>query len=151
MSTKYRYQRPVITKKNKMSNGKTEDKLEDRLEKMAENSAIKLLSRVMLIVALPFSGWFGAEAWETLKTMSRAQTEIQKEVVELSTLIAKGLEPRVRFLEQEIFDMRGEVRERSLKRFDKEDALRQKEAIDRRLDKLDAAIEEIRKDLRTTR
>jgi len=110
---------------------------QDKANTIAENAFLKLTSRLLLVLAMPFASFFAVNSYQSLQVLTANQVEIK-------TIIARGLEPRLSFLESEMLQVREDVRNRTATRFDKADAKELRERIERRIDKMENDLGNIR-------
>jgi hypothetical protein len=112
--------------------------VEHQLDRIAENSLLKLASRALLVICIPVAGWFATESYATI-------TRVADQQIRLETLLVSGIEPRVRALENEVADIRSDVRARTTNRFDQDDADKLRQSVLREIDRINTELADLRK------
>lgn len=111
-----------------------------KINDIAENALVKFVSRGLLIIVIPIAGWFASSSYDLIKEQGKILQKVVTTQTELKTMLEKGVEPRVGFLEDRVQTMEVELRARTADRFTKIDARDLKDDIIKRIERLEKGI-----------
>lgn len=113
---------------------------EQKLNQIAENSLLKVISRFGLILVLPIATWFATSTFKDIRS-------VHDDALYIRTALEQGLIPRIEYMEQEVGDIRVELRTRTTDNFSKADADKLENRIQERLSRLERQLDEMKNQL----
>lgn len=108
----------------------------DYVSKVAENSFLKLGSRLLWVLTLPITAYFASGSLDQLRDVGKTQQTIINKQIQLEASIKEGIIPRITYLENELISVRVELRTKTMNEFTKEDGKKQREEYVKEMDYL---------------